>query len=114
MRRLREAAMVPVFRLNQPSDWSPNYEVSFAEALAMIGNGMAVTINQGTAIRLCMMDRDPEAAETERPWNMRDRSCKVNEKVLIDFADGRPHARSIIVGWAENHAGIGAVPSGVA
>jgi hypothetical protein len=163
MRRLRQAATVGVYRINDPSAFSPTFHVSFREALRMVEEGSAVTINKSTAIRLVMVDRhaqyefacqacgathvmspilalehdgpvecrcgaamirrDESANASERPWNFRDQSTKMRDRIAENFADGKAHARSLvggrdkngeIFGWAENYLGIAGRPSGAA
>jgi hypothetical protein len=111
--KLRQSRWVGVHRLNSDLGCAPAYRVSFKEALRLLHEGEARPVNENTAIQLVMTDRyySPEegALPSERPWNMRDRSSKIDEDVMLDFAAGKSHAKSLVVGWAENHAGIGAV-----
>ncbi|MDP9267278.1 MAG: hypothetical protein M3P27_03005 [Acidobacteriota bacterium] len=160
MRRLKEAAEVGVYRINAPSAFMPSFSVPFGEAMRMVEEGSAVTINKGTAIRIVMVERhaqyeyscsncfaerllspiaaleidgpvnclkcempmarkDDSANASERPWNMRDRSLKISGNkagrmgVMEQFVAGSEHAESLVRGWAENHAGLGALPAPV-
>jgi hypothetical protein len=163
MRRLKEAAEVGVYRINAPSAFAPSFFIPFSQAMRMVQEGSAVTINKGAAIRIVMVERhaqyeyscpgcsaerilspiaaleidgpvnclkcetamarkDDSANASERPWNMRDQASKISGGkvgrmgVMEQFVAGSKHAASLVEGWAENHAGLGAIaaPAGAA
>jgi hypothetical protein len=37
---------------------------------------------------------------------VRDLSCRMDERVMVANADGERRARGIVAGWAVNHAGL--------
>jgi hypothetical protein len=107
--RLRQSRWVGVYRLNSDLAFAPTYKVTFTEAMNLLHEGSAIAVNNATAVQLIMTDRyySPEGApQSERPWNMRDRSAKIGEQVMHDALDGSRHAKSLIEGWAENAAGL--------
>jgi hypothetical protein len=72
----------------------PAFTVQFKQALALINQGLAVFIHRNKALRLTF----------SKITQLRDRSLKVDEQLLMDYALGVKYARAIIedptAGWA--------------
>jgi hypothetical protein len=72
----------------------PAFTVQFRQALALINQGLAVFIHRNKALRLTF----------SKVAKLRDQSLKVDEQLLMDYAQGDKRARAIIedpsAGWA--------------
>jgi hypothetical protein len=72
----------------------PAFTVRFHQALALVRQGLAVFIHRQSALRLTFL----------KLTQLRDRSLKVDEQLLMDYAQGDRRARAIIedpsAGWA--------------
>ena len=76
--------------------------VTLREADEMVRNGSAERISRrGLALRLTAHKFLGSSGQ------VRDASCRMDERVMIANADGKPRARRIVASWARNHAGLG-------
>jgi hypothetical protein len=82
----------------------PAFTLRFDQALALVRQGLAVFIHRQSALRLTF----------SKVTQLRDRSLKVDERLLMDYAQGDKRARAIIedptAGWAVKPPVV-AVPS---
>jgi hypothetical protein len=68
---------------------TPAFHVPAKVALALVNDGLAVLVNGGTAIQLLF----------SRLAHLRDASCKIDEAMLIAYAEGKKRARAAMLFW---------------
>jgi hypothetical protein len=72
----------------------PAFTVRFNQAMTLVVRGLAEFINRRTALRLTF----------SKVVHLRDRSLRVDERLLMDYAQGRAYAQAIIddpaAGWS--------------